>query len=50
VLRTLTRLARLAPSSEPDETITRRGIMFSPKENARVVLRERVTSPSYARA
>jgi cytochrome P450 len=50
VLRTLARCARLAPSTEPDEPITRRGIMFSPRDGGRVVLRERVTTPSYARA
>jgi len=42
VLRTLALRARLATSDEPDEAITRRGIMFSPKEGARAVLRERV--------
>ena len=46
VLRTLAAHARLATSSEPGEAITRRGIMFSPKDGARAVLRERVRTPS----
>jgi cytochrome P450 len=50
VLRTLAQQARLASSDEPDEAITRRGIMFSPKEGARAVLRERVPSGSYVAA
>ncbi len=47
VLRTLALQARLATSHEPDEPITRRGIMFSPKEGARAVLRERVPAGSH---
>jgi len=50
VLRTLALQARLAPSHEPDEAITRRGIMFSPKQGARAVLQERVRAGSYAAA
>jgi cytochrome P450 len=41
VLRTLVLNARFEPSTEPDEGFTRRGVMFSPKEGGRVVLRER---------
>jgi cytochrome P450 family 135 len=50
VLRTLALRARLAPSHASDEAITRRGIMFSPKENARAVLQERIPAGSYATA
>jgi cytochrome P450 family 135 len=46
VLRTLALQARFAPSEQPDEAITRRGIMFSPKQNALAVLRERVPAKS----
>jgi cytochrome P450 family 135 len=42
VLRTLALHARLEPNQSPDEKITRRGIMFSPVENAQAVLRERL--------
>jgi len=41
VLRTLVLGARFEPSSEPDEGFTRRGVMFSPKQGGRVLLRER---------
>jgi cytochrome P450 len=50
VLRTLALQARFAPSEQPDEAITRRGIMFSPKQNALAVLRERVSADSYVAA
>jgi len=50
VLRTLALQARLATSNEPDEASTRRGIMLSPKEGARAVLRERVPAGSYVAA
>jgi cytochrome P450 len=50
VLRTLALQARFAPSEQPDEEITRRGIMFSPKQNALAVLRERVPAGSYVAA
>jgi cytochrome P450 len=41
VLRTLVLNARFEPSAEPDEGFARRGVMFSPKQGGRVVLRER---------
>jgi cytochrome P450 family 135 len=42
VLRTIVLQARFAPAEGPDEAVTRRGILFSPKDSARAVLQERV--------
>jgi len=50
VLRTLALEARFATSDEPAEGISRRGIMFSPKQGARAVLRERVPADSFVAA
>jgi cytochrome P450 len=45
VLTTLARNTRLEPAEQADETIRRRGILFSPSDGARAVLRERVPAP-----
>jgi cytochrome P450 family 135 len=48
VIRTVALQARLAPAEQADEGITRRGILFSPKDSAKVVVKERVPAPGAA--
>jgi len=48
VVRTVGLQARLAPAEQADEGITRRGILFSPKDSAKVVVKERVPAPGAA--